>query len=124
MRNVKELGLRAWQKQRKRRLQQHLATFVALLSMGFLMWLIFGGASKARAHDWYPIECCHQMDCAPIDRIERFEGSLIVTSKHGTAIVPDVLPRRESKDSRSHVCMRPAQDGAMRVICYFEAPAI
>jgi hypothetical protein len=34
------------------------------------------------------------------------------------------MPRRESKDHRMHVCMRPSSDGNMRIICVFLPPAI
>src|SRR5690606_28288868 len=27
-------------------------------------------AAPAAAHNWYPMECCHEMDCAPVDRTE------------------------------------------------------
>jgi hypothetical protein len=82
-------------------------------------------ATPASAHDWYPIECCHGMDCAPVDKVEMQEGtSLVVTSRHGTAVVPATMPRRESKDSRMHVCMRPSSSGGMRIICVFLPPQI
>jgi hypothetical protein len=29
------------------------------------------GLSPARAHDWYPHECCHGGDCAPVDNVTR-----------------------------------------------------
>jgi hypothetical protein len=80
-------------------------------------------AGPARAHDWYPMECCHGMDCAPVDHAElQSNATLIVTSRHGTAVVPATFPRRESKDSRMHVCMRPGSDGKMRIICVFFPP--
>ena len=82
-------------------------------------------ASPVSAHDWYPIECCHGMDCAPVERIEMQEGaSLVVTSKHGTGVVPATMPRRESKDHRMHVCMRPASPSGVRIICVFLPPQI
>jgi len=91
------------------------------LSLAFLFVLMI--AAPARAHDWYPIECCSGYDCAPVDQAERREGdTLIVTSKHGTGIVPAAMTRRESKDNRMHVCMRPSFDGSMRVICVFLPP--
>lgn len=85
--------------------------------------------APARAHDWYPMECCHAMDCAPVES-HRFTqpieiGTLpqmVVTSKHGTVVVPGSFPRRESKDNRMHVCMRPKEDGTMRLICIFDPP--
>jgi hypothetical protein len=30
---------------------------------------------KAFAHDWYPIECCHAMDCAPVDHVRTLTRS-------------------------------------------------
>jgi hypothetical protein len=65
------------------------------------------------------------MDCAPVDRAELQQGdTLVVTSKHGTGIVPASMTRRESKDNKMHVCMRPVRDGEMRVICVFLPPAM
>jgi hypothetical protein len=64
------------------------------------------------------------MDCAPVERAEvQPDTTLVVTSKHGTGIVPATMPRRESKDHRMHVCMRPSNDGQMRIICVFLPPA-
>lgn len=94
-------------------------------------------ATPVAAHDWYPIECCSGMDCAPVDKAEvqssasyagiaalpgQTGSELVVTSKHGTAVIPSSLPRRESKDHRMHVCMRPTSSGQMRVICVFLPP--
>jgi acyl CoA:acetate/3-ketoacid CoA transferase beta subunit len=50
-------------------------------------------------------------------------GAMLVTTKHGSVIVPANFPRRESKDSRMHACMRPT-DGGMRLICIFMPPAM
>jgi hypothetical protein len=86
-------------------------------------------SSPAASHDWYPIECCHSMDCAPVENISQFVPAgggvpqLVVTSKHGTAIVPHNFPRQESKDNRMHVCMR-SLNGTMRVLCLFMPPSI
>jgi hypothetical protein len=96
-------------------------------------------ATPAAAHDWYPMECCHAMDCAPVERVEMLPGSatasaltpahaegvggMLVTTRHGSVVVPADYPRRESKDNRMHACMRPASDGGMRLICVFLPPA-
>ena len=48
---------------------------------------------------------------------------MIVTTKHGTVIVPANFPRRESKDNQMHACMRPMSDGGMRLLCLFLPPA-
>lgn len=66
----------------------------------------------ANAHDWYPSECCDDKDCAPVDSVTRLNvpgraaPQLVVTSKHGRAIVPQNIVPRQSKDGRMHVCMR------------------
>ena len=94
-------------------------------------------ATPAAAHDWYPMECCHEMDCAPVDRTEIVptptsdsqsaaagQPAMIVTTKHGTVLVPSNFPRRESKDHRMHACMLPGADGKMQLICIFMPPAM
>ena len=93
-------------------------------------------ATPAAAHDWYPMECCHEMDCAPVDRAEIVPtptqadpkdgvATMIVTTKHGTAVVPGDFPRRESKDHRMHACMMPGGEGGkMRLICIFMPPSM
>ena len=92
-----------------------------LLIVPFLLLPLTG----SRAHDWYPNECCHEMDCAPVDRAEQRAGvGLVVTTKRGTGIVPDSLQRRESKDEKMHVCMQRTFTGAMQVICIFVPPTI
>lgn len=79
----------------------------------------------------YPLECCHNMDCAPVEKAVRsalYYGAgvtppqtqtevLVVTTRHGTAIVPPDMIRRESKDARSHACIRNG-----KILCYFLPP--
>ena len=72
---------------------------------------IFAGlllvATAAVAHDWYPIECCSGMDCAPVEKVEimpvqsagimgstTLPGTMMITTKHGSVIVPANFPRR------------------------------
>jgi hypothetical protein len=97
-------------------------------------------AAPAAAHDWYPLECCSGMDCAVVEKVEMVPapgisgilgspayaagpGSMMVTTKHGTVVVPANFPRRESKDNQMHACMRPTADGGMRLLCLFLPPA-
>lgn len=95
-------------------------------------------ATPAHAHDWYPIECCSGLDCAPVDHARVIQGgyaynlpgssaqaagpALEVTTKHGTAIVPPGMTRRESRDHRMHACIRKTWNGETRVICVFIPP--
>jgi anti-sigma factor RsiW len=88
------------------------------------------------------------MDCAPVEKVEMLSpstiasilpapaqaapgamagsmpGSMVVTTMHGSVLVPANFPRRESKDNRMHACMRPGDGGAMRLICIFLPPAM
>ena len=110
------------------------------MSKKWLLAALLAVATPAAVHDWYPMECCSTMDCAPVEKVEILQGpamasmlgatssssmssSMLVTTKHGTAIVPANFPRRESKDHRMHVCMRPGEGGTMRLICIFMPPS-
>ncbi|MGE5509901.1 MAG: hypothetical protein ACM31O_01465 [Bacteroidota bacterium] len=99
----------------------------------FIMMLI-GLFSPAKAHDWYPIECCAGYDCAPVDKSVMAGGpyragmlpltpsempTMVVTTRNGTAPVTAETSRRESKDNRLHACIR---DG--KVVCLFVPPGI
>lgn len=91
-----------------------------LLAMCLAVFLIFiAYTTSARAHDWYPIECCHQYDCAPVDKAVTADGVIAVTTKHGTATVPAEMTRRESRDHRMHACIRD-----QKVICVFLPPGM
>lgn len=95
----------------------------------------------AVAHEWYPMECCSGLDCAPVEKVEMLPGpsiasmlsspahasalgGMLVTTMHGSVVVPADFPRRESKDHRMHACMRRAPTGGMQLICIFFPPAI
>jgi len=88
--------------------------------------------TPAQAHDWYPKECCHDNDCAPVESIARTSTlaaaselpRTLVTTKHGTAVIPPNLPRRESKDNRMHACMSHGPMGKMQLICIFTPPTL
>ena len=98
---------------------------------GFALPLgLIAHASQTQAHDWYPLECCHSMDCAPVENTAYIVPAgggvpqMVVTSKHGTAVVAQNFPRQESKDNRMHICMRRMPNGSMRVLCLFMPPSI
>src|SRR5262245_19113452 len=93
-----------------------LETYLVLICMALILAITFG---KARAHDWYPWECCSGLDCAPVERVEEREGVLHVTSRKGTAPIPACMQMRRSEDGRMHVCMRPDGQGCMRALCFF-----
>ena len=85
---------------------------------------------QSKSHDWYPMDCCHGIDCAPVENTGYTQPvtsggipQLIVTTKHGSAVVPQNFPVRESKDHRMHACMRREGSGQMRIICIFLPPS-
>jgi hypothetical protein len=86
--------------------------------------------APASGHGWYPKECCHDVDCAPVDDIAWLVPAggaapqIIVTTRHGKAILRSNVSARESKDSRMHVCMRRFDTGDMEVICLFLPPGM
>lgn len=93
------------------------------MSIRWLPLCLMLAALPASAHDWYPWDCCSGFDCAPVDRAELLPSSeLLVTSKHGTALVPATFPTRDSQDNRMHICMRKAE-GGMKPICIFLPPS-
>ena len=85
--------------------------------------------SPTIAHEWYPMECCHGRDCAPVESVETLApastnglATLVVTTKYGTAVVPADFPRRESQDNRMHACMRQGATGRIHLLCFFVPP--
>jgi len=99
-----------------------LATFITLS--------IFVGTADVEAHSWYPKDCCHDDDCAPVESVVRLVPTgggvpqLLVTTKRGTTLVPQNLPVRESKDSRMHICVRADPYGGNDVMCLFMPPGM
>jgi hypothetical protein len=106
-----------------------LLYYIASISSVFAV-IASCGLSPAKAHDWYPHECCHGGDCAPVDNVTRIvmaasgQTGLILSSKLGTALLPPDFPVRESKDHRMHVCMRPSLYGGMGITCVFMPPSM
>ena len=104
----------------------------ALIALVIFTVLIGSFVDRARAHDWYPMECCHGMDCAPVENVGTISATalgnelpaMVVTTKHGTAVVPTTFPRRASKDGRMQACRRPGEGRAMRLICLFVPPTM
>jgi hypothetical protein len=99
-----------------------------LVTLPVLATVVHFSSAPAKAHDWYPIECCNSKDCAPVENVTWFVPAgagmrqLVVTSKHGTATIPANFPVRESKDGRMHVCIRQNEFGHWDVMCLFMPP--
>lgn len=74
---------------------------------------------EAKAHGWYPQECCSGTDCKEVMRVDFLPPPggfgppsahastprMVVTTPLGTVEVPKNFPRRESKDNKMHACI-------------------
>lgn len=90
-----------------------------LIFLGIIIITIISVIGAAKSHSWYPFECCSDNDCAPVDHAKLEIDHWILTSKHGTVIVPSTMQLRDSKDNKMHVCMVKDSDGNMKPLCVF-----
>jgi hypothetical protein len=86
--------------------------FVMMVAAFWLMVL----TGDAKAHDWYPPDCCSGQDCAPAKLTWLPDGSIHAQTKHGTTIFPPNFPYRVSKDGGTHACFNIE---TTRPICLF-----
>ena len=49
------------------------------MSKKWFLAAVLAAATPAAAHDWYPMECCHAMDCAPVEKVEMLPGPAIAS---------------------------------------------
>jgi len=94
------------------------------------MWFAVGQVwvRGIAAHEWYPPECCQGTDCAPVLSVQTLPAlnspsppAMVVTTKHGSVVVPGEFPRRQSKDNRMHACMKQGVT-RMHLLCLFIPP--
>ena len=56
------------------------------LALSAVLASLFVVSPVARAHEWYPLECCSGEDCGPADTVVRYDdGSYLVTA-HGLSV--------------------------------------
>jgi hypothetical protein len=100
-----------------------ILSLIGALLVGRGAWVTPG-----HAHDWYPMECCHEQDCAPVisatSEVEAtadalMPAQLVVTTKFGTVAVPHGFERKPSPDGRMHACIRKDGNGDLWLICFF-----
>lgn len=77
-------------------------------------------STPARAHFWYPKECCNDQDCFRAARVKRQpDGSLRIDVDHFSVIVPPDLEARPSQDNDAHVCVFRDLFGKYHARCVF-----
>ena len=84
--------------------------WIAMIAVAMLLHAY----SAARAHSWYPVECCSDRDCYPLP-----DGT-VKEVKGGYQLIEsgEFIPSAETRDGRDdhfHICRWP--DG--RRICFF-----
>lgn len=90
---------------------------IVLFWLGVVGIVVACFAVLAQAHGFYPHECCHDRDCAPIAsyRVDHVTGGYLVDGLH---YVPEAQARN-SPDGRYHACY-PVMQGKPR--CFFRPP--
>ena len=78
-------------------------------------------SNRAKAHSWYPSECCGGNDCAPALEARVVPEGLIVRTIHGVVMIPASYEYRQSKDGRIHACMQ-KENGEAKLLCAFRPP--
>jgi hypothetical protein len=97
---------------------------MALIAAGFVLL----AAWAARAHEWYPPECCSERDCAPVAARDVIEGNggWTITVRAGAhpqlprggmdrAFFVPYRAARPSPDGRAHICL----GATLTVLCAF-----
>lgn len=95
-----------------------------------LMGAVCLGSVLAMAHSWYPMECCHEMDCAPAKveivrpmaagmSLSPLPTAMLVTTPHGSIIVPADFKSKDSPDGQAHACILNG-----KLICLWLPPAM
>ncbi len=92
--------------------------FRALIAAPVLVVLCF---QEARAHSWYPHECCSDGDCSPADAVfVDAHGETIVITGMSRLVVPHGFPIRSSPDNRVHICFsRSNTEEVTPIYCIF-----
>lgn len=98
-----------------------IAVIGATLAVAIVALLMLN-APPARGHQadsgWhYPTYCCGETDCGhALSAVRNPDGSLTVTTKHGTATFPANFKHEDSPDGLIHACFT-----SVRLYCLFLA---
>jgi hypothetical protein len=80
----------------------------ALITAILMLMVVPSNAHEAITGWHYPTYCCGEGDCAhAIAASRNQDGSLTVTTKHGTATFPATFKHEPSPDGLIHACFTP-----------------
>ncbi|MGL5447461.1 MAG: hypothetical protein ACRDBL_09145 [Rhabdaerophilum sp.] len=92
-----------------------LLGFVLIIALALALFGLVS-AGRAKAHSFYPYECCHDQDCWPMGRGER-EPDPVLTPQGWRLFDGEIVAfadTRPSPDGRFHVCRKGgAAEGAV-----------
>jgi hypothetical protein len=98
-------------------MEMTVKTIVLALALSVLTGL---GFTPAKAHSWYPKECCSGQDCMLADGIYTDTGgNRVVKVGHRRVWVPPGFPVRPSPDARIHICFTDDVYGYQMPRCVF-----
>ena len=99
-----------------------LFVLIAALSLSLFLAVLF--IPQARAHYFYPVDCCSGNDCAPVQSMALVSPEYwAITSVQGTVFFPVAKETRQSEDGQAHVCMmKNPETGTMKPLCLFLPP--
>ncbi len=108
-------------------MRRHLSLRVACIIAASVAAAPSGHAHRAQPtaampQGWeYPHDCCHDQDCARVLEFSTSRrGTMVVTTKHGSAEVEPDTSFRPSKDEHFHGCI--VKYGSPRLRCLFSPP--
>jgi hypothetical protein len=79
-----------------------------------------GLLASARAHSWYPHDCCSNQDCMAADGIRtEADGDEQVTVGDVHIAIPRGFVWRPSADHRVHICFRTDETRIPVPVCLF-----
>ena len=93
---------------------------LGLVSALIMALAIMSNSTSARAHLWYPKECCNEQDCFRATSVVRLpDGSLRMTAGPIRVIVPPGFEKFPSQDNDAHVCVFSDLQGRYHPRCVF-----
>lgn len=90
---------------------------IAIALWLFSLCLVFGVA-RAKAHEWYPLECCSNHDCHEADKVTYKDGHVFVNVGDDLVDVGKGVQWRQSPDGKYHICYVKTYQG-FHVYCFF-----
>jgi len=104
---------------RKEPKARNAGTMLVCLGIFFECLTVLPSGDPARAHSWYPRQCCGGEDCRKVDKIDFLpSGDMVMHVGWIEVVVPRNFVKQPSQDAYAHVCMSIAT-GTFRPVCVF-----